>query len=101
MVLKTKTKTERANKKMKKKHRPQSGSPTDTEGRSDRLELVGKVDECMPGTLFRVVCDNGHVVLCTLGGRLRQNRIRILVADEVRIEASPYDLSRGRIVYRM
>jgi translation initiation factor IF-1 len=85
---------------MSKRNRSgQSGSETEPE-RQDRLELAGHVEECLPGTLFRVVCDNGHQVLCTLGGRLRLNRIRILPGDNVRVEVSPYDLSRGRVVYR-
>jgi translation initiation factor IF-1 len=63
--------------------------------------MVGRIEECMPGTLFRVKCDNGHEVLATLGGRLRLNRIRLLPGDNVRIEVSPYDLSRGRVVFRL
>jgi translation initiation factor IF-1 len=54
----------------------------------------------MPGTLFRVRCDNGHVVLCTLSGKLRVNRIRLLVGDNVTVEVSPYDLTRGRVTWR-
>lgn len=77
----------------------EQGSPIEQE-RQDRLELAGSVDECLPGTLFRVKCTAGNVVLCTLSGRLRQNRIRILPGDNVTIEVSPYDLSRGRITWR-
>jgi translation initiation factor IF-1 len=72
--------------------------------RDDRVEMQGIVDECMPGTLFRIRCGgahDGHMVLATLGGKLRQNRIRLLPGDSVRIEVSPYDLSRGRVVYRL
>lgn len=79
----------------------QSGSISVDDTRDDRIELEGVIDEAMPGTLFKVKCDPaGHTVLCTLSGRLRQNRIRLLVGDRVRIEVSPYDLSRGRCVWR-
>lgn len=71
------------------------------EQRDDRLEMEGCVEECLPGTLFKVTCDNGHEVLCTLSGKLRINRIRLLVGDRVRLEVSPYDLSRGRVAYRL
>ena len=73
------------------------GTETDTR---DRLELEGSIEECLPGTLFRVKCDNGCEVLCTLSGKLRVNRIRLLPNDRVKIEASPYDIARGRVVWR-
>lgn len=68
--------------------------------RSDRLKLDGVVSDAMPGTLFKVSLPEGQEVICTLGGKVRVNRIRILVGDRVEIEVSPYDLSRGRIVWR-
>lgn len=68
--------------------------------REDRLVLQGAVEEALPSTLFQVRCDNGLLVLCTLAGRLRLNRIRILPGDAVTIEVSPYDTSKGRIVWR-
>ena len=68
--------------------------------RQDRLELEGRIEECLPGTLFRVKCTAGNVVLCTLSGKLRMNRIRLLPNDNVTIEVSPYDVSRGRITWR-
>lgn len=68
--------------------------------RDDQLELRGMVEECLPGTLFRIKCEQGNKVLCTLSGKLRQNRIRILPGDIVNIQVSPYDLSRGRVVWR-
>ena len=64
------------------------------------MELEGSVEECLPGTLFRIKCDIGGEALCTLGGKMRINRIRLLPGDRVRIEVSPYDTSRGRVVYR-
>jgi len=62
--------------------------------------MSGKVDEVLPNATFRVRLENNHVILATLGGRLRQNNIRILLSDSVEVEMSPYDLNRGRIVYR-
>lgn len=68
--------------------------------RDDRIELEGLVEECLPGTLFKVKCSTGNQVLCTLGGKLRLNRIRLLPGDKVKVHVSPYDLSRGRVVWR-
>lgn len=68
--------------------------------KEDLIEMAGKVEECLPAAMFRVVLENGHCITATLGGRLRQNNIRILMGDRVDIEMSPYDLNRGRIVYR-
>jgi len=62
--------------------------------------MSGKVDEVLPNATFRVRLENNHIILATLGGRLRQNNIRILLGDSVEVEMSPYDLNRGRIVYR-
>lgn len=67
---------------------------------ADRLIMNGIVDEALPGTLFRVKCDNNMNVLCTLAGKLRQNRIRVLLGDAVAVEVSPYDTSKGRITWR-
>ncbi len=61
--------------------------------------MEGTVEEALPGTLFKVNCKT-HVVLCTLSGKLRMNRIRLLVGDHVSVEVSPYDVSRGRVVWR-
>ena len=60
----------------------------------------GKVIEALPGTQFRVRLDNDHEVLAYLFGKMRKYYIRILLGDRVRVEMSPYDLTRGRIVYR-
>lgn len=70
------------------------------EERQDRIELDGIIEECLPGTLFRVRGDGGGEILCTLSGKLRLNRIRLLPGDQVRCEVSPYDLSRGRVAWR-
>jgi translation initiation factor IF-1 len=68
--------------------------------RDDRLELSGVVEEALPGTLFKVRTQSGVEILTTLSGKLRLNKIRILVGDSVKVEVSPYDTSRGRIVWR-
>ena len=64
------------------------------------IEMSGVVDEVLPNAMFRIVLENGHKIIATIGGRLRQNNIRILLGDSVNIEMSPYDLTRGRVVYR-
>jgi translation initiation factor IF-1 len=58
------------------------------------------VSDVLPSTTFRVALDNGHTVLATIGGKMRRFRIRILHGDRVKVEVSPYDLTRGRITYR-
>lgn len=64
------------------------------------IRLSGVVDEVLPNAMFRVKLDNNHIILATISGRLRQNNIRILMGDNVDVEVSPYDTSRGRVVYR-
>jgi translation initiation factor IF-1 len=64
------------------------------------LELEGTVVESLPNAMFRVELENGHKVLAHISGKMRQHYIRILPEDRVVVELSPYDLSRGRIVYR-
>lgn len=66
----------------------------------DKIQVEGMVIEALPGTQFKVRLDNGHEVLAYLSGKMRKYYIRILLGDRVRVEMSPYDLSRGRIVYR-
>ncbi|HHY88776.1 MAG TPA: translation initiation factor IF-1 [Chloroflexi bacterium] len=66
----------------------------------DKIQVEGTIVEALPATQFRVRLDNGHEVLAYLSGRMRKYYIRILLGDRVRVEMSPYDLSRGRIVYR-
>jgi translation initiation factor IF-1 len=65
-----------------------------------KIQVEGLIVEALPGTQFRVRLDNGHEVLAYLSGRMRKYYIRILLGDRVRVEMSPYDLTRGRIVYR-
>jgi len=68
--------------------------------KEDVIETEGTVAEVLPKTQFRVKLQNGHEILAYLGGKLRVNNIRILEGDKVKIEMSPYDLTKGRIVYR-
>jgi len=62
--------------------------------------MEGVVTDVLPSAFFRVGLDNGHSVLATIAGKMRRFRIRVLPGDKVRVEVSPYDLNRGRIVYR-
>lgn len=68
--------------------------------KSDVIEIGGVVVEKLPNTMFKVELENGHQVLATISGRLRQNFIRILPGDKVTMELSPYDLTKGRIIWR-
>ncbi len=66
----------------------------------EKLVVEGTVIESQPNTTFRIRLDNDHVVLAYLSGKMRKYYIRVLLGDRVRVELSPYDLDRGRIVYR-
>jgi len=68
--------------------------------KDEKIEVEGTVVEALPATQFRVELDNGHQVLAYLSGKMRKYYIRILLGDRVRVELSPYDLTRGRITYR-
>lgn len=69
-------------------------------GRQDVIEVEGTVVEPLPNAMFRVELENGHRVLAHISGKMRMNFIRILPGDKVTVQLSPYDLTRGRIVYR-
>jgi translation initiation factor IF-1 len=71
-----------------------------TKQKEDKLEVEGTVIEALPNTQFTVELDNGHHVLAYLSGKMRRHYIRILLGDRVRLEMTPYDLTRGRITYR-
>ena len=64
-------------------------------------EMDGEIIATLPNTTFRVKLENGHVLIAHISGRMRRNYIRLLAGDKVRVELSPYDLTRGRITYRM
>jgi translation initiation factor IF-1 len=68
--------------------------------KEEAIQVEGTVVEALPNTTFRVELDNGHEVLAHISGKMRQHYIRILPADKVVVELSPYDLTRGRITYR-
>lgn len=68
--------------------------------KEEAIELEGTVVEPLPNAMFKVELDNGHVVLAHISGKMRMHYIRILPGDKVKVELSPYDLSRGRITYR-
>jgi len=69
--------------------------------KKETIEVEGVVTEALPNAMFRVELPNGHKVLAHIAGKLRVNYIRVLPGDRVLIELSPYDLSRGRITYRL
>jgi translation initiation factor IF-1 len=68
--------------------------------KDEQIEMAGVVIDALPNTTFRVKLENGHVVNAHISGRMRKNYIRILTGDNVVVELTPYDLNRGRIVYR-
>lgn len=67
----------------------------------DFLVVKGTIEESLPSATFRVKLENGHTILCHLAGKLRMNRIRLTPGDEVQVEITPYDLTKGRITYRL
>ena len=69
--------------------------------KEDAIEVEGTVVEPLPNAMFRVKLENGHIVLAHVSGKMRMHFIRILPGDRVTVELSPYDLTRGRITYRM
>ncbi|OIQ00589.1 MAG: translation initiation factor IF-1 [Zetaproteobacteria bacterium CG2_30_46_52] len=68
--------------------------------KEDIIEMAGEVVEKLPNAMFKVKLENNHEVLCTISGKMRKYYIRILPGDKVKVDISPYDLSRGRISYR-
>lgn len=68
--------------------------------KEDVIEVEGIVSESLPNTLFKVKLENGHEILAHISGKLRMNYIKILPGDKVKVELSPYDLTKGRIVWR-
>ncbi|HOW28386.1 MAG TPA: translation initiation factor IF-1 [Elusimicrobiota bacterium] len=68
--------------------------------KEDKIEVEGRVLEALPNAMFRVEIDGGHKILAHISGKMRMNWIKILPGDKVKVELSPYDLTRGRITYR-
>ncbi len=88
-------------KKKKKRHRGQADKTRrPREPKSEAIEVTGTVVEPLPNAMFRVELENGHIVLAHISGKMRRHFIRILQGDRVSVELSPYDLTRGRLVYR-
>lgn len=70
--------------------------------KSDLIELTGKVEEVLPGSMYRVKLDDmNSVITCYTGGRLKQHKIKIILGDKVKVEVSAYDLTKGRVTYRL
>jgi translation initiation factor IF-1 len=78
-----------------------SKEQSQTQGSKDFLEMEGEVLELMPAATFKVALENGHEIMAHLSGKMRMNKIRLLPGDKVKLEISPYDLNKGRIVYRL
>jgi translation initiation factor IF-1 len=68
--------------------------------KEDQIEMDGEVIDTLPNTMFRVKLDNGHIVTAHISGKMRKNYIRILTGDKVKVELTPYDLTKGRITFR-
>ena len=68
--------------------------------KEDQIEMEGTIVETLPNTMFRVELDNGHIITAHISGKMRKNYIRILTGDRVTVEMTPYDLTKGRIIYR-
>ncbi|HXX19476.1 MAG TPA: translation initiation factor IF-1 [Candidatus Acidoferrum sp.] len=85
---------------MAKKPLPEKKKPAEGSGKEDAIEVMATVIEPLPNAMFRVELENKHQVLAHISGKMRKNFIRILAGDRVAVELSPYDLTRGRIVYR-
>jgi translation initiation factor IF-1 len=69
--------------------------------KEDQIEMEGKVIDTLPNTMFRVQLENGHIVTAHISGKMRKHYIRILTGDSVKVEMTPYDLTKGRISFRM
>jgi translation initiation factor IF-1 len=90
-------------------HKPKIGCATllqwpgikeNSMAKEELIEMLGKVDEMLPDTRYRVTLQNGHQLIAYTGGKMRKNKIRILAGDNVTLEMSPYDLTKGRITFR-
>jgi translation initiation factor IF-1 len=68
--------------------------------KEDHIQMAGTVTETLPNTMFRVKLENGHIIIAHISGKMRKNYIRILTGDPVMVELTPYDLSKGRIIFR-
>jgi translation initiation factor IF-1 len=69
--------------------------------KKDIIEAEGKILEILPNQMFKVDLENGHIITCYTGGKMRKNKIRIVAGDRVKVEMTPYDLTKGRVTYRI
>jgi len=69
--------------------------------KEDHIEMEGKIIDSLPNTMFRVELENGHIITAHISGKMRKHYIRILTGDKVKVEMTPYDLTKGRITFRM
>jgi translation initiation factor IF-1 len=79
---------------------PQSAGNRYSMAKEEAIQMEGVVSETLPNTTFRVELENGHIVTAHISGKMRKNYIRILKGDQVTVELTPYDLTKGRIIYR-
>ena len=86
---------------MSKKDKDKDQEKTTTIDAKEFIEVKGEVLELMPAATFKVLLENGHEILAHLSGKMRMYRIRLLPGDKVKVQISPYDLSKGRITYRL
>jgi translation initiation factor IF-1 len=84
----------------KKKGKKREAAPSGDDASKNFIEVGGIVKECLPATNFRIQLENGQEIIGHLSGRMRMNRIRLLPGDEVKVEMTPFDLTKGRITYR-
>lgn len=86
---------------MAKKNPKKAKKETKTINSKDFIEIEGEVAELLPAAAFRIVTENGNEIRAHLSGKMRMHRIKILPGDKVKVQMSPYDLTKGRITYRM
>jgi len=77
-----------------------AGENKDSMAKEDKIAIEGEVIDALPNAMFRVKLENGHEMVAHISGKMRKNYIRILTGDKVRVELTPYDLTKGRITYR-
>jgi translation initiation factor IF-1 len=83
------------------KDRENTSDSSSTLNAKDFIEMQGEVLELMPAASFRINLENGHEIFAHLSGKMRMNKIRLLPGDKVKLQISPYDLTKGRIIYRL
>lgn len=97
---KEKQKNQQGNVQKTDSNTPEDADRSDVKAKDNTIQVEGTVVETLPNAMFRVELDNKHLILAHIAGKLRKNYIRILPGDKVSVELSPYDLTRGRIIWR-